>query len=278
VRYSLHLPEGTKVIAPDVREWVRDFEVLEQSAGITRKIQRKYRTEFEGAAFDTGFVRIPAMPLILYRESGDEAADTLYTPEKFLYIYSVLDSTASALPLQTPVPLMLLRWWEILITLLLLSTAGLLLYFGLRSRNGTQKMPMEFWLPPREKAERALDSLLKKHYPENAEWKAFYLELTYIIREYYEAVFFVHLQEMTTSGLLHELETRVGTALLPELRDFLNFADLVKFAKVQASKVRCDLDLQRVRDLIAESDERLNPGMTETEENARNGEADEERK
>jgi len=257
LRYTLSQAEDLKLLAPDAREWIRDIEILDQSSESVRKKTGRYRYTIEGAAFDTGFVHIPAMPLILYRETGDTPADTLYTPEKFLYIYSVLDSTAAALPLRPPLPVSPLCWWELLIVLLLLTASAFLLYYGLRHNKKPDEKISGPWLPPDEKAKKALAELREKQYPQKEEWKAFYLELTYIIREYYEAVFFVHLQELTSTNLLEELLKHLEPEDMPEVREFFRFADLVKFAKMPASQERCGLDLARVRRLIEESEEKL---------------------
>lgn len=264
--YTVYPAEDTKLLVPDAREWIRDLEALSQSLGSDRKKMGSYRFIVEGAAFDTGFVHIPAMPLVLYRESGDTPADTLYTPEKFLYIHSVLDSTAAALPLYPPLPVSPLCWWELLIILLLLTATALLLYFGLRHKNNRGNQVNEPWIPPFEKAREALAKLQKKRYPQNGEWKAFYLELTYIIREYYEAVFFVHLQELTSTELLQELGKHLEPKDLPEVQDFFRFADMVKYAKMPASEERCGRDWERVRRLIGENEDRLHK-TRELEEN-----------
>jgi hypothetical protein len=114
----------------------------------------------------------------------------------------------------------------------------------------------ETWASPKEKAEHMLGELIAKNYPEKGKWKEFYLELTYIARDYFENIYFIHLQELTTTELIPVLQERTGKEYKNRLIEFFQFADLVKFAKGIASKEQCTDHFTLIRMIVNEYGER----------------------
>jgi hypothetical protein len=258
ISYRIQTKEDIRVDVPDPTALAEDFELLDSDLLHTEKRKEQYwEFRLEAVAFDTGFIHIPAFPLIA-TDVREGLSDTLFLPEKYLYIYSVLDSDAAALPQKPPLPLAFMRWWEYLLVLLLLSGAGYLLFRALRGRRkASAAEAAEEWRSPAERAEAALRLLEEKQYPQKKEWKAFYLELTRICREYYEGIFFIHLQELTTRELLPVLHERLPESRYRKLEDFFHFADLVKFAKTAASEVRAGEDLEMIKKMISEQEREI---------------------
>jgi hypothetical protein len=243
--------ENQMFVLPDITAYLQNVMVLDiQKEESVKKHQKQIDLQFEITAFDTGFVHIPAMPVIRTDSTGFGKPDTIFTPEKYIYIYTMLDSTASPIAMTPPVPLGLMTWWEILIALLLLSASIVLVYMAIKYRSKKKDTIEEFWESPQEKAEHYLLELEKKHYPEKERWKAFYLELTYIARDYFENIYFIHLKELTTSELIPALNEHVPSDYQTRLRDLFQFADLVKFAKGLASKEQCYQHFQLIMEII----------------------------
>ena len=251
LNYSISGGERHVFVLPDVQMWIKDLEIINvQTSERVKKHRQIIDLNIEAVKFDTGFVHIPAMPIIKTDSTGFGNPDTIYTPEKYLYIYSMLDSSATPVAMTPPVPLALMTWWEFTITVLLLAGSVFLLVLGIKHKSKKQEVVEEYWETPREKAEHLLSELEKKNYPDKKEWKPFYLELTYIARDYFENIYFIHLQELTTSDLIPVLKEHVDAEFISKLREFFNYADLAKFAKGIASYEKCNEDLGLIKNII----------------------------
>jgi len=242
IRIDLKITAAEKqmFVLPKAEEWITGIQILNSS--VDQKIKKDLKLinmKIEAVAFDTGFVRIPSMPVIATDTTGFGQPDTLYSTEKFIYISSILDSSAVPLPLNPPVPLALMTWWELLIALILLSGSATLLVLGIRHRRNKKEQIEEYWESPKEKAEHLLQELVQKHYPEKKQWKKFYLELTFIVRDYLENIYYMHLKELTTSELIPVLKENIPAEYIDRVVEFFQFADLVKFAKGVASEEQC---------------------------------------
>jgi len=87
-------------------------------------------------------------------------------------------------------------------------------------------------LSPRERALRELDELLSKQLLEKNRIKDFYVELTMIVRRYVERQYGVRAPEQTTEEFLSAISRNptFPADTTARLKDFLEAADLVKFA------------------------------------------------
>lgn len=87
-------------------------------------------------------------------------------------------------------------------------------------------------LSPRERAFMELEQLLRRGLPEKGLYKDFYIELTQVVRRYIERSHGIRAPEQTTEEFLEAASRhpRFTPVVLARLRDFLQSADLVKFA------------------------------------------------
>jgi len=256
LHYSLEIPRNTEHYVADAREWMQDAEVLDQRISIGRKRgTRVLSWKLEVTAFDTGYIHIPAMPLVLKHQTGLQ--DTVYTPETRIYIRTVLDTDAIPVAINPPLPLTLMRWWQYLISGLLLITAVWLLWYGIQYRTKS-KAEVRIPVSPYEKALHALAALESEQYHKSGRWKAFYLELTRLVRSFYEDVHFIHLQELTTSELIPVLNLYLPEDEHRELASLFQFADLIKFAKGVASEEQCKSHMDLIKRRIKEKENAYN--------------------
>ena len=96
-------------------------------------------------------------------------------------------------------------------------------------------------MSPIERAWVELDRLLKKGLPGRGRYKDFYVELTMVVRRYVQRKYGIRAPHMTTEEFLRECgasEGRVGDTAA--LRRFLESADMVKFAGVEATPEMAD--------------------------------------
>ena len=97
-------------------------------------------------------------------------------------------------------------------------------------------------MSPIERAWVELDRLLKKGLPGRGRYKDFYVELTMVVRRYVQRKYGIKAPHLTTEEFFAELQNS-NTQTLDNsntLRRFLESADLVKFAGVEATPEMAD--------------------------------------
>ena len=92
----------------------------------------------------------------------------------------------------------------------------------------------EHRMSPIERAWVELDRLLKKGLPGRGRYKDFYVELTMVVRRYIQRKYGIKAPHMTTEEFLRAAKPS------DELRKFLESADMVKFAGVEATPEMAD--------------------------------------
>ena len=97
----------------------------------------------------------------------------------------------------------------------------------------------EHRMSPIERAWVELDRLLKKGLPGRGRYKDFYVELTMVVRRYVQRKYGIKAPHLTTEEFLEEFREE-GRGKGEELRKFLESADMVKFAGVEATPEMAD--------------------------------------
>ena len=103
----------------------------------------------------------------------------------------------------------------------------------------------EHRMSPIERAWVELDRLLKKDLPGRGKYKDFYVELTMVVRRYVQRKYGIKAPHLTTEEFLREVAgdaSRVSglSSNVLSLRRFLESADMVKFAGVEATPEMAD--------------------------------------
>jgi len=91
----------------------------------------------------------------------------------------------------------------------------------------------EHRMSPIERAWAELDRLIQKGLPGRGKYKDFYVELTMVVRRYVQRKYGVKAPHLTTEEFLREFQS-------DDLRAFLESADMVKFAGVEATPEMAD--------------------------------------
>jgi hypothetical protein len=131
-----------------------------------------------------------------------------------------------------------------LVTLFVLAIIGAGVYYWKKRRNRKQ-IPDAAPILPHEAALKLLDALADV---EKLDGKAFYFNLSSILRAYIQARYNINALEMTTEELLPKIDRLdLNREMHQELKALLRSSDPVKFAGVPAavSKMRQDLDFVR---------------------------------
>lgn len=202
--------------------------------------------------YEEGAVQLPGLP-VYYLFNGQR--DTFYTDPVSVNVDFLPDPETIA-PLKDIIAEPG-KWHDNLLYYLtvagvLLIIAGIL-WAGKKRASAGERVPPAPALPERHAHEIALEQLQileEKNWPAKGMIKEFQVELTGIMRNYIRSRFNINAPELTSNETLIELSRRITARQLGAVREILNIADLVKFAKYQpAENIHATL-LEKAKDFF----------------------------
>lgn len=217
----------------------REIEVLFPYAADTSHVGERLVIDHSYiiTGFEAGVHMIPAMPVV-YEFSA--ALDTALSMPLIIHVHEPVVDTSQQIkaikpPMNTPVTLKEALPWVALGGGIWL--AGTLLMALIWMYRQHRKDPDIFTLKPLEPAHvvafKSLDKLKEDKLWESGQVKLYYTRLTEISRQYIERQYGIPAMERTTEEILEAFRrSNTEEPLLDEmLKDLLELADLVKFAK-----------------------------------------------
>ncbi len=256
VTVTVKSPAGQVAALPDLRTRFQGFQVAEDftedplpdaDGGTTlvsrwrlvpEPVARKYRL----APF-----------VVSVAQKGDESAQsTFYTAPVLFSPPARREAATGDMELDPKRDLPPLSWKlagvcaAILSGVLLLAAIAYLVIRKIRTMVRIHRMS------PIERAMYELEQLLKKGLPGRGFYKDFYVELTMVVRRYIERRHAVRAPNLTTDEFLRA--ARENPAFTPdsiaELKNFLESADMVKFAGVEATPEMADAATGKAKDYL----------------------------
>lgn len=156
--------------------------------------------------------------------------------------------------------------FPLLIVLVLLTLVGLSIYYIVRKKRRQQPaivLPPPPPPPAHETALAKLAELERSDLLDRGEINTFQTELTYILREYLEGRYGIHALESTTDDILESLRSiQIPEDWRLQLRQMLQTADLVKFAKAEPPLSFHLEALQSVKTFVEQTKADLQPTTT----------------
>jgi len=162
-------------------------------------------------------------------------------------------------------------WKILLIVLLIAGIAGGLIYWFIIRKNPLTEEEKVALLPPYDRALLELKRLENSKYLIQDKYKAYYSELTAIVRSYLEEEVHISALESTTSELIHKLEMlqdagelKLQDNTINQFEKILQTADLVKFARSKPPTTVAEQDRKAIEEILVKTKEAL-PEPTEEE-------------
>lgn len=211
--------------------------------------------------FDTGQVQVPPVGLTYARSFDDPDRLKAYTDPIKLYSTTMsVDTTMTykpiVEPIDAPVKFKEVFPWILGALLLVLLVIGIWYW----SKHRKPKVDVDGnivrgpVIPPYDKAVGDLKKLREEKIWQSGKVKEYFSSLTDIAREYIEGQFGVNAIEMTTDDILEEVRPlHFPKETYDKLKDTMEIADLVKFAKYSASTLESDTALNSMTDFVNES-------------------------
>ncbi|NOY76320.1 MAG: protein BatD [Calditrichaeota bacterium] len=231
--------KNVKVKLPGLAENLGQFEIRDYKVfdPVRRDGKIIDRVQYKISTFDTGDFQIPPIA-VQYTIPPDTVKHVLKSEAIKIHVQSVVPSQEGDIkdikpPVEIPFdwhPYVKYGLWGLLGLIIL----GALIYFWVRKRSGKPLIPVktEPPRPPHELALEALEHLQHSDLLEKGQVKAYYSEVSEIIRRYIGGRFGVDALDLTSSELLRELKAiPISDEHVQLMTEFTELCDLVKFAK-----------------------------------------------
>ncbi len=239
---TVHVPANLSIPFPKLRDSIGKIKIVsgpktdslhdEKDASVKTITQSYILT-----AFDPGTYIIP--PFEFHTSSGFFKTNAIS-----LKVNPVLvDTTKAYYDIKQPFLVNYTFWdwlrdhwiWVLLTVLVLLGLAIAAVFL-----NSRLKHPLAIKSPPiltaAQLAARKLNELSNKNLWEQGSVKAYYIELTDILRDYLESIYKVQAHEQTSDEIFASLhQHQLPESAIDSLKKILPLADLVKFAKLDPS-------------------------------------------
>ena len=211
--------------------------------------------------FDTGQIQVPAVGLTYAKSFDDPDRLIAYTDPINLYSTTITVDTTLAYkpivgPIDAPIQMKEVFPWILGVLLLALAIVGILYWRKHRKTKvdadgNIVRGPV---IPPYDKAVDDLKRLREEKMWQSGKVKEYFSSLTDIAREYIEGQFGVNAVEMTTDDILEEVKPlHFSSETYNKLKETMEIADLVKFAKYSASTLESDTALSSMTEFVNES-------------------------
>ena len=267
---------GQTVSFPDYRDTiVTGLEIIPPVVTDTQYVNDNQRMtitrNYTLTCFDSSLIYIPYIPVTVdgqeYQSNRLALAFVSYDiPEEYeTNIYGPKEN------MKTPVKLyeakgLILYWFLAAIAIIAA------VYLIVRYRDDKpiiRRIKIEPKVPAHIRAISEIEELRKSGGPHNEDAKAYYTQLTDILREYINDRFGFNATEMTSYEILERLEESRDKESLNELRDLLSTSDMVKFAKFKPMLNENDQNLVNALEFVNDTkievpEDELQPKEEET--------------
>lgn len=240
----LQMEPGEKFFLEDIADPpTPGVEIIKPLAVDTVASTRKI-IEIEGkvilTSFDSGSYYLPPLIAMIERKSGK--VDTLYMEGPTLEVTTVPIDTATYVikdikgQIKYPITFREVIPWVLLALLVAALIYVIVRWIRMRRANRTFMGKPIVKDPPHIVALRALDKIRKQKLWQNDKQKQFYTEVTDALRVYIAGRYDIVAMERPSREMLADLKQQdIDPKLYDDMEELFTRADLVKFAKYQAS-------------------------------------------
>ena len=248
INYTLRIEydKNIGIISPLIKDSLKVADIIKLDTAVTKEENGRMVTIIKAvlSKYDSAVVNIPPIA-IKYRtlkspgeklSAADTTLKTILSYPVTVLVHTIQVNPQAEIkdvkdPVKVPLPWLLILLWFVIASAVL-GTALLLWLWFKKNKEKKVVAPPKIILPAHVEALNALNELEKKQLWQKGMVKEYHSEITEIIRAYFERKFDLRALELTTTEVNLQLKQKSGTANIIDItNDFLNNADLVKFAK-----------------------------------------------
>ena len=247
LRMELRTPHDRTAVMPDLRDRVVGFSLVEDFAEEPQK-------EKDGSTVQVANWRLVPEPCAevykikpfvvkgspkIWKSQSDEGKFSFIGGPIYFENPAAREPVTGGMETDPKKDLPPFSWKLVGWAVIALTAIGLLVVGCWLLVKSVARRVKEHRMSPIERAWVELDRLLKKGLPGRGRYKDFYVELTMVVRRYVQRKYGIKAPHLTTEEFLMEFREE-GRGKREELRKFLESADMVKFAGVEATPEMAD--------------------------------------
>ncbi len=250
LHFSVEHQKGYSFAEPQFRDSISNIDIIGINDPVVKENGNSVITNYNIvlSRYDSSDIRIP--PITFYYWKGgkkdraaflidklaqDSTVKSVKSNEVFFRVNAVKVNVQEDIK-DVKQPLKIPPDWRLILLYILagliLAGAAFYIYLKIQRKREALKSRQIVYVPPHVAALSSLNELEKKNLWQKGFVKEFHSEVTGIIRKYFEERFGFPSLEMTTGETIELLnKTEEAKSVIDDSLDFLNNADLVKFAK-----------------------------------------------
>jgi len=258
ITHEWSYPEGTSAENPTLPKNLKKLELLSLGEVQEQKVDGKsiFRQQGLYTCFDSGYYQIPGLAWKVNTDSI--ISNPLFIQIELFAVDTTLEIREIEGPLSVPYTLAELAPYIGASVLAMAFLVGL--YIFLKRRKKNELAPKEPPKPPHIIAFEKLDELKNKKLWQQDLYKEYYVQLSFIIKEYLENRYKTGVLNLTTDELTSLcLALKINKELVLDLAKYLKIGDLVKFAKAKPmpfeNEEALNIALQIVKETMVQPNE-----------------------
>jgi hypothetical protein len=248
INYTLRIEydKSIGIIPPLIKDSLKVADIIKLDTAVTKEENGRMVTIIKAvlSKYDSAVVNIPPIT-IKYRtlkspteklSANDSTLKTILSYPVTVLVHTLQVNPQAEIkdvkdPVKVPLPWLLILLWVVIASAVIGTALLLWLWFKKNKEKKVVAVP-KIILPAHVEALSALTELEKKQLWQKGMVKEYHSEITEIIRAYFERKFDLRALELTTTEVNLQLKEQSGASSIIDItNDFLNNADLVKFAK-----------------------------------------------
>ncbi|MCU0332004.1 MAG: hypothetical protein MUE64_03070 [Ignavibacteriaceae bacterium] len=239
INYTLEIraEKNIQIVTPFIRDSLKKVEIIKElpPQSVENDGIKSSNFVYIISFYDSASVTIPPIAIRYKVQGSDEEKIALSNPVTFSVHTVQVEQQAEIKDVKEPLTIPLDWKFILLISFIVLLILAAVYYFYRRYKKKKAEQPVKkkiIRIPAHVRALTALDNLENEKLWQKGLVKEYHSNITGIIRGYFEERFNLAALELTTSEQMQQLK-KVPSAenILSITNEFLNNADLVKFAK-----------------------------------------------
>ena len=259
---GITVPESFSVLFPTFTDPItQNIEIIRKDPIDTVAVDNGLlmRQQYVVTSFDSGYFQLPRFEF-LFHHLEDTILYRTNTNTLYLMVNTPVVDTTQAFkaikgPIAEPYTFMEILPWALLGLAVIGGILFLVWYIIKRRQNRPLFVPKpKPALPPDQMALQKFEELRLAKVWQQGKLKAYYTEMTDIAREYFEGRYHFEAMEMTSDEILQTLRNnKVNEEDYGKMKNVLQLADLVKFAKAHPTPLENDVCLNHCIDFVKET-------------------------
>lgn len=241
INYTLEVraDKNTEVTTPFIKDSLKQVEIIKELPPVVNEDQNIKSTTYGYiiSYYDSASVTIPSIAVHFKSQGSEEEKLALSNPVTFTVHTVAVEPQADIKDVKEPLTIPLDWKFILIIALIVLFVVAVAYYLYRRYKKKKAEMPVKkkiIKIPAHVRALTALSNLENEKLWQKGAVKEYHSKITGIIRGYFEERFNLPALELTSSEQMEQLKKAPDAEnILSITNEFLNNADLVKFAKFQ---------------------------------------------